>query len=213
MPGQVFRFYEEDVPAVKSVVLVKVTHVDEDTGAHVILLEYGAIAGLIPVSAVSKRRIRSLTQLVGVGMEVVAQVENVEENHITLSMAVVMEDEGKNHKARFRRRLRFNNRITSFILRTGVEPMSVYLPLWAALREDHQQHLGDADRRGDYDLLHLNKDCATYVAYTKRRMAACPTCPHAHRGWDQPRERKRHPNGTRSRCMHDDIYPFITTVF
>ena len=56
------RFYEDEFPEVESLVMVNVRHIAE-MGAYVSLLEYNNIEGMILLSELSRRRIRSINKV------------------------------------------------------------------------------------------------------------------------------------------------------
>ena len=60
------RMYEAKYPEVDDVVMVQVKSIAE-MGAYVSLLEYNGIEGMILLSELSRRRIRSITKLIKVG--------------------------------------------------------------------------------------------------------------------------------------------------
>merc|ERR1712096_564603 len=60
------RFYEQKYPEVDDVVMVNVRSI-ADMGAYVHLLEYNNIEGMILLSELSRRRIRSINKLIRVG--------------------------------------------------------------------------------------------------------------------------------------------------
>lgn len=60
------RFYAEKYPEVEDVVMVTVISIAE-MGAYVHLLEYNNIEGMILLSELSRRRIRSINKLIRVG--------------------------------------------------------------------------------------------------------------------------------------------------
>ncbi|KAG9518263.1 eukaryotic translation initiation factor 2 subunit alpha, partial [Aureobasidium melanogenum] len=80
------RFYEEKYPDVDSLVMVNVRQVAE-MGAYVKLLEYDNIDGMILLSELSRRRIRSIQKLIRVGRNEVVVVLRVdkEKGYIDLS--------------------------------------------------------------------------------------------------------------------------------
>mmetsp|Transcript_8862 Transcript_8862/g.12617 ORF Transcript_8862/g.12617 Transcript_8862/m.12617 type:complete len:353 (+) Transcript_8862:225-1283(+) len=80
------RFYEEKFPALESVVMVNVRNI-ADMGAYVSLLEYNNIEGMILLSELSRRRIRSINKLIRVGRNEVVMVLRVdqEKGYIDLS--------------------------------------------------------------------------------------------------------------------------------
>lgn len=80
------RFYEERFPEVDDVVMVQVRSIAE-MGAYVSLLEYGNIEGMILLSELSRRRIRSVQKLIKVGRQEPVMVLRVdrEKGYIDLS--------------------------------------------------------------------------------------------------------------------------------
>ncbi|RKP10334.1 putative SUI2-translation initiation factor eIF-2 alpha chain [Thamnocephalis sphaerospora] len=80
------RFYENRFPEVEDVVMVNVRDIAE-MGANVHLLEYDNIDGMILLSELSRRRIRSIQKLIRIGRNEVAVVLRVdkEKGYIDLS--------------------------------------------------------------------------------------------------------------------------------
>ncbi|KAJ5561311.1 hypothetical protein N7535_004222 [Penicillium sp. DV-2018c] len=80
------RFYEEKYPEVDSFVMVNVKQIAE-MGAYVKLLEYDNIDGMILLSELSRRRIRSIQKLIRIGRNEVVIVLRVdkEKGYIDLS--------------------------------------------------------------------------------------------------------------------------------
>jgi translation initiation factor 2 subunit 1 len=81
-----FSFYEEQYPEVDDVVMVQIRSIAE-MGAYVSLLEYGNIEGMILLSELSRRRIRSVQKLIKVGRSEPVMVLRVdkEKGYIDLS--------------------------------------------------------------------------------------------------------------------------------
>ncbi|XP_063369771.1 eukaryotic translation initiation factor 2 subunit 1 isoform X1 [Cydia amplana] len=80
------RFYQEKYPEIEDVVMVNVRSIAE-MGAYVHLLEYNNIEGMILLSELSRRRIRSINKLIRVGKTepvVVIRVDK-EKGYIDLS--------------------------------------------------------------------------------------------------------------------------------
>lgn len=80
------RFYENKYPEIESVVMVNVRNI-ADMGAYVSLLEYDGIEGMILLSELSRRRIRSIHKLIRVNRNEVVMVLRVdkEKGYIDLS--------------------------------------------------------------------------------------------------------------------------------
>lgn len=80
------RYYEQRFPEVDELVMVQVRQIAE-MGAYVKLLEYDNIEGMILLSELSRRRIRSIQKLIRVGRNEVVVVLRVdkEKGYIDLS--------------------------------------------------------------------------------------------------------------------------------
>lgn len=80
------RFYENKYPEIESVVMVNVRNI-ADMGAYVSLMEYNNIEGMILLSELSRRRIRSIHKLIRVNRNEVVMVLRVdkEKGYIDLS--------------------------------------------------------------------------------------------------------------------------------
>lgn len=92
--AQTCRFYEQRFPEIDDVVMVNVISIAE-MGAYVRLLEYNGIEGMILLSELSRRRIRSINKLVRVGRRecvVVLRVDK-EKGYIDLSKRRVSAEE------------------------------------------------------------------------------------------------------------------------
>jgi len=86
MASQDVRMYENKYPEVDDVVMVQVKSIAE-MGAYVALLEYNGIEGMILLSELSRRRIRSISKLIKVGRQEPVMVLRVdkEKGYIDLS--------------------------------------------------------------------------------------------------------------------------------
>ena len=80
------RFYENPFPEIESVVMVNVRNI-ADMGAYVSLMEFNNIEGMILLSELSRRRIRSIHKLIRVNRNEVVMVLRVdkEKGYIDLS--------------------------------------------------------------------------------------------------------------------------------
>jgi len=96
------RFYEERLPALEQSIVARVKSITE-TAAYVVLLEYGNIEGMIPLSELSRRRIRSVNKHIRVGKTEVLQVIRVdtEKGYIDLSKSKVTPEEIKPAEMRY----------------------------------------------------------------------------------------------------------------
>ncbi|GAQ82128.1 eukaryotic translation initiation factor eIF-2 alpha subunit [Klebsormidium nitens] len=88
------RMYEAKFPEVDDVVMVQVKNIAE-MGAYVSLLEYNNIEGMILLSELSRRRIRSISSLIKVGRQEPVMVLRVdkEKGYIDLSKRRVSEED------------------------------------------------------------------------------------------------------------------------
>lgn len=96
------RFYKEKYPEVEDVVMVNVRSIAE-MGAYVHLLEYNNIEGMILLSELSRRRIRSINKLIRVGKTepvVVIRVDK-EKGYIDLSKRRVSPEDVEKCTERF----------------------------------------------------------------------------------------------------------------
>lgn len=96
------RFYKEKYPEVEDVVMVNVRAIAE-MGAYVHLLEYNNIEGMILLSELSRRRIRSINKLIRVGKTepvVVIRVDK-EKGYIDLSKRRVSAEDVEKCTERF----------------------------------------------------------------------------------------------------------------
>jgi len=96
------RFYENKYPEIESVVMVNVRNI-ADMGAYVSLLEFNNIEGMILLSELSRRRIRSIHKLIRVNRNEVVMVLRVDEEkgYIDLSKRRVSPEDVRACEERF----------------------------------------------------------------------------------------------------------------
>eukprot|EP00879_Flechtneria_rotunda_P004059 GHRR01004302.1.p1 GENE.GHRR01004302.1~~GHRR01004302.1.p1 ORF type:complete len:333 (+),score=107.64 GHRR01004302.1:645-1643(+) len=96
------RMYEQKFPEVDDVVMVQVKSIAE-MGAYVSLLEYNGIEGMILLSELSRRRIRSITKLIKVGRQEPVMVLRVDKDkgYIDLSKRRVSPEDIQQCEDRF----------------------------------------------------------------------------------------------------------------
>lgn len=82
------RMYEKEYPEADELVLVQVKNVAE-TGAYVSLLEYNNIEGMILLSELSRRRIRSMNKVIRVGRTEVVVVLRVDREKGNVSQGLI----------------------------------------------------------------------------------------------------------------------------
>lgn len=80
------QFYESPLPAVGEIVAVKVEAIHE-YGVSVQLLEYN-VAGLVMASELSRRRIRTIKEVVRVGQETAATVVKADATSMTVDLSI-----------------------------------------------------------------------------------------------------------------------------
>ncbi len=91
--------------------MCKITKVDPTIGAYVTLLEYDDIEGMIMASECSKKRIRSVANLLKVGKleELLVQKVDPSEGCIDLSRKRLQLDDKEECRARFNHARKVNN--------------------------------------------------------------------------------------------------------
>lgn len=82
------KFYEQDFPSVGEIVAVRVDSIS-DYGVNVELLEYG-VKGLVVGKEVSRKRIRTIKEVVRVGQETAAQVLSTDYDSGCLDLSIKM---------------------------------------------------------------------------------------------------------------------------
>merc|ERR1712098_1025200 len=104
------RFYEQKYPEIDDVVMVNVRSI-ADMGAYVHLLEYNNIEGMILLSELSRRRIRSINKLVRVGRDEVVTVLRVDKDkgYIDLSKRRVSDEDKKKCENRYEKAKHVNS--------------------------------------------------------------------------------------------------------
>lgn len=101
-PNLKCRFYENEFPEIEDVVIVEVMQI-ADMGAYVQLLEYNNTEGMILLSELSRRRIRSINKLIKVGRNEVVVVLRVdqEKGYIDLSKRRVSPEDIARHEIKY----------------------------------------------------------------------------------------------------------------
>merc|ERR1712055_1099947 len=104
------RFYEQKYPEVDDVVMVNVRSI-ADMGAYVHLLEYNNIEGMILLSELSRRRIRSINKMVRVGKDEIVSVLRVDKDkgYIDLSKRRVNDEDKKKCENRYEKAKHVNS--------------------------------------------------------------------------------------------------------
>jgi len=97
MPVLSCRYYEHRFPEIEDVVMVTVRSIAE-MGAYVHLLEYNKIEGMILLSELSRRRIRSINKLIRIGRDECVVVIRVDkdkgkERAVVIGQACLVHDQ------------------------------------------------------------------------------------------------------------------------
>ncbi|KAK4686539.1 translation initiation factor 2 subunit 1, partial [Tremellales sp. Uapishka_1] len=121
------RFYENKYPEVDQLVMVQV-HQIADMGAYVKLLEYDNIEGMILLSELSRRRIRSVQKLIRVGRNEVVVVMRVDSDkgYIDLSKRRVSAEEVVKCEEQFEKGKAVDSILTQVAKKRGVPTESLY---------------------------------------------------------------------------------------
>jgi translation initiation factor 2 alpha subunit (eIF-2alpha) len=100
----------------------------EDLGAYVTLLEFGEIEGMVPLSELSRRRIRSVGKLVRVGRVEIVSVIRVDDKagYIDLSKKRVSSEEKTKQSDRYEKAKSVHSIIYSVGAHTGVPVETLY---------------------------------------------------------------------------------------
>lgn len=163
------RFYANQYPEIDDVVLVQVKSLS-DIGAYVTLLEYGRVEGMIQISEMCNRRIRSISKLTRVGNIEVCMVLRVDADrgYIDLSKRRVSNEDGLKAKELFARNKTIHGimRHTATILERPLEDICKLIS-WPLFKEFGMNRTYDALRRivndGSIDL--ISPVCSELVSH------------------------------------------------
>ncbi|KAJ2161944.1 hypothetical protein GGF46_001040 [Coemansia sp. RSA 552] len=132
------RYYEARYPSPGDVVMATIARISEDEiGAYVQLDEYGGIEGMIPLSELSRRRIRSVQKLLRVGSREPMAVLRVDQDkgYIDLSKKTVSVEEAQACQDKFKMSRKVHSIITHVAKKKDMEPEELYAqfgwPLYA----------------------------------------------------------------------------------
>ena len=133
--------YAEKYPEVDDVVMVKVKTI-ADMGAYVSLLEYNNIEGMILLSELSRRRIRSLSALIKVGNQEPVTVVRVDKQkgYIDLSKRRVAEEDVANCEAKYNKSKTVHS-IMKHVAETMNADLEVRAYRWSIICESQSQVL------------------------------------------------------------------------
>lgn len=121
------RFYEQKFPEVDDVVMVTVRSIAE-MGAYVTLSEYNNVEGMILLSELSRRRIRSIQKLIRVGRSECVVVLRVDKDkgYIDLSKRRVSAEEAKKCEEKFNKGKQVNSILRHVADTTNVDIETLY---------------------------------------------------------------------------------------
>jgi translation initiation factor 2 subunit 1 len=185
------RFYENRYPDIEEIVMVNVRNI-ADMGAYVSLLEYNNIEGMILLSELSRRRIRSINKLIRVHRNEVVMVLRVDKDkgYIDLSKRRVSPEDVAKCEDRFNKAKAVHG-----VLRHLAERRSLYLedlydrigwPLYKkyghaydafklALADEAIAGMGDTVKKDPFSGLEIPPDMLDELkTYIRRRLAPQP---------------------------------------
>lgn len=131
------RYYEAKFPEVDDVVIVEVKSI-EQMGAYVALKEYNDIEGMILLSELSRRRIRSINKIIRVGrLEVVVVLRvDKEKGYIDLSKRRVSPEDVAKCEARYQKAKTVHSILRHVADATNQQLESLYIKLgWPLYRK------------------------------------------------------------------------------
>lgn len=177
------RFYENVFPEPEEVVMVNVTEIGE-MGAYVTLLEYDDIEGMILLSELSRRRIRSINKLVRVNRTEIVMVIRVdkEKGYIDLSKRRVDPEDVIKCEERYNKAKAVHSVLRHVAEVKGLRLETLYQNIGWPLYKKYG-HAYDAfkiaiSEEGNEDIfegLEIDAESkSTLVAYIKRRLAPQP---------------------------------------
>jgi len=148
------RFYEKKFPEIDDVVVVNVRSI-ADMGAYVHLLEYNNIEGMILLSELSRRRIRSINKMVRVGKDEIVSVLRVDKDkgYIDLSKRRVNDEDKKKCENRYEKAKHVNSILRHVADTIGLTSQEQLEELFekTAWTLDREYKKPDADYAASYD--------------------------------------------------------------
>eukprot|EP00768_Dysnectes_brevis_P006949 gnl/Dysnectes_brevis/567_a625_5581.p1 GENE.gnl/Dysnectes_brevis/567_a625_5581~~gnl/Dysnectes_brevis/567_a625_5581.p1 ORF type:complete len:284 (-),score=81.34 gnl/Dysnectes_brevis/567_a625_5581:74-925(-) len=121
------RFYENELPEEHDIVIAEVTRVT-DTECYVRLLEFNGKEGMLPLSGLSRKRIRSIGKHVKIGKRLVLEVLRVDaaKGHIDLDKRNISEEEKKAALLRFQHSRAVHSFVRHCSTELRIQPMDLY---------------------------------------------------------------------------------------
>lgn len=146
------RFYEQRFPEIDELVMVNVRSIAE-MGAYVSLLEYNNIEGMILLSELSRRRIRSINKLIRVGKNEVVMVLRVdkEKGYIDLSKRRVSPEDIAKCEERYNKAKTVHGVLRQVAQETGEEIEDLYERVaWPLYKKFKIESHNEDDKRVEY---------------------------------------------------------------
>ena len=176
------RFYQNEFPEIESTVMVNVRNI-ADMGAYVSLLEYNNIEGMILLSELSRRRIRSIHKLIRVGRNEVVMVLRVdqEKGYIDLSKRRVTPEDVAACEDRFKKANAVHSVLRHLADRKGLYLKELYEKVGWPLYEKYGHAFdafklalaeGDTGVQDPFEELDIPEEIVTELKlYIQRRLA------------------------------------------
>eukprot|EP00010_Vexillifera_abyssalis_P005703 CAMPEP_0201560200 /NCGR_PEP_ID=MMETSP0173_2-20130828/78147_1 /ASSEMBLY_ACC=CAM_ASM_000268 /TAXON_ID=218659 /ORGANISM="Vexillifera sp., Strain DIVA3 564/2" /LENGTH=281 /DNA_ID=CAMNT_0047974643 /DNA_START=37 /DNA_END=882 /DNA_ORIENTATION=+ len=174
------RYYENEYPDVDELVMVRVNRVTE-IGAYVSLLEYNKKEGIILLSNLSRKRIRSVNKHVRVGRQEVLQVLRVDKDkgYIDLSKKLLQAEDVLECQERFKRSKQVHSIMSRVAFLCDMELEQLYIqigwPLYKKYKHAYnafKQIVTDDSILDAYEL--DDKVRKEFVKIIRQRMATQP---------------------------------------
>lgn len=146
------RFYEQKYPEVDELVMVNVRSIAE-MGAYVSLLEYNNIEGMILLSELSRRRIRSINKLIRVGKNEVVMVLRVdkEKGYIDLSKRRVAPEDIVKCEERYNKAKTVHGVLRQVAQETGENVESLFERIaWPLYKKFKIETPSDDEKKAEY---------------------------------------------------------------
>jgi translation initiation factor 2 subunit 1 len=175
------RFYEQKFPAVDSVVMVQITAI-QPVGAMAVLPEYAGLSGMVLASEISRRRFRSIKQVITVGKLIPCTVVRVDtvKGYIDLSKKRVAPNDAKQAEDRYARSRHVHSIMSRVAHVTGKDLTELYQSFCWDLYKlfDHAYFAFNAIANNDLSILekyNISEDVkTTLISIIKQKMSPKP---------------------------------------
>eukprot|EP00591_Stephanopyxis_turris_P001580 CAMPEP_0195511594 /NCGR_PEP_ID=MMETSP0794_2-20130614/3863_1 /TAXON_ID=515487 /ORGANISM="Stephanopyxis turris, Strain CCMP 815" /LENGTH=350 /DNA_ID=CAMNT_0040639227 /DNA_START=71 /DNA_END=1123 /DNA_ORIENTATION=+ len=174
------RYYENEYPSVEDLVMVRVRTV-EKLAAYVNLIEYNMAEGMVLLSELSRRRIRSIAKLIRVGRDEVVMVFRVdtEKGYVDLSKRRVTPEDVPAFEAKFNKAKAVHSILRHVAQTCKVQLFDLYThiawPLYRAFMHAHDAFKASITQPGILDSIAMpQKVRKSLIKDIRRRLAATP---------------------------------------